>query len=396
MDQDTLLRIGAMVLTVVLAVIIVGITSRLYHNAVTVPSQPNGSPGRDYTVPRTGTLDEYLTAQNRQATNTRMRDLTVATATFGGIFTEDIGALTPYIGTVSPDAARLQIGAGARALVIDIWPDPADMAMPVVCAMKDDSTSWWSAHGGLNRGTGRYSNWKMLTRNKVRAGTMLTAAVDAATNSSTNPQWNDPFFLVLCLHGAMTKEYLNTLAADLSAALNGKGIAATARPGVLNTLCNATADQFQGKVCVIVCPDIQPGFQSLPNVNTFQQFVTAYSATNMMNYTNILQTQPNTVIYSPESIASLTQDTAQPCDVSGTGTVPPPRAGFCVVQPSTGGSSSKNADLFANGSYSSALQTGAQFVAANLFSSATSDDTLGVFFAPNNFGTYSFRLNSTS
>lgn len=376
----------------------------LWHNTVYPPTQPNGPPGHDYTVPRTSTLDDYLATKNTSASSTKMRTLSVATAAFGGIFTEDIGPLHPYIGTVSPDAARLQVLGGARAIVFDIWPDPADPAIPVVAAMKDDNAdgpswlfgkpAWWLAHGGLNHGTGTYSNWKLLTRNKVRAGTMMKAAVDAATTSATNVQWNDPFFLILNLHGAMSPSYLNTLAADLSTALNGKGIAATARPGALNTLCNATVDQFQGRVGVIVCPDIQPGFQSLPNVNTFQQFVTAYAATNMINYTNILQTQPNTVLYSPASVGALTQDTAQPCaSDSPPGTlVPPPQGGFCVVHPSTGGTTSNTIALYTNqNSFLGALQTGAQFVAANVFDTDTK--FIGTYLSPDYFGKYSFRLN---
>lgn len=377
----------------------------MWHKTTVPPAQPNGGAGRDYTVPRTKTIDDFLASKNVTAANTKMRSLSVATASFGGIFTEDIGPISPYIGTVSPDAVRLQVLGGARAIVFDIWPDPADPATPVVCAMKEDGAdgpswlfgkpAWWLAHGGLDKGTGRYSNWKLLSRNKVRAGTMMTAAVTAATTSATNPQWNDPFFLILILHGAMTPAYLNTLAADLSAALNGKGIAATARPGTLNTLCNATVDQFQGRVGVIVCPDIQPGFQALPNVNTFQQFVTAYSATNMINYTNVLQTQPNTVLYTAGNVAPLKQDSAQPCD-SGTppGTlVPPPQGGFCVVQPSTGNTTTNTMKLYTDtNAFLGALQTGAQFVGANLFDSDA--DFLNAYFSPDNFGTYSFKLNA--
>lgn len=378
----------------------------LWYNASYPPrTQPNGAPGHDYSVVRTGTISDFLAAQSKAATDVQMRSLQVATASFGGIFTEDLTALNPYIGTVDPEAVRLQVLGGARAIVFDIWPDPADPATPVVAAMKDDTAdgpswllgtpAWWLTHGGLNRGTGRYSNWKMLTRNKVRAGTMLNAAVTAATTSATNPQWADPFFLILCLHGAMTPAYLNTLAADLNAALNGKGIAATVRPGTENTLCAATVDKYQERVCVIVCPDIQSGFQSLPNVNSFQQFTNAYIQTDMVNYTNFLQTQPNTLIYSPDSLSSLTQDTAQPCGpttVPAGTLVPPPQNSFCVVQPSTGGTSSRNSELYKQSSFNAAIQTGAQFVGVNMFSPESGDVTLQNFFLPAYFGKYSFRL----
>lgn len=391
--------VGALVISIILF----GVLTALWSN--TTYSSAGPFKERDYSaIPRTGSLDDYLKSKNKSASSVKMRDLTVATATLGGIQPETITHLNPYLGVVTPDAVRDQVRAGARAIIFDIWPDPADPATPVVAAMQDDSavggaSAWWLSTGGLNRGTGRYSNWKLITRNTVRAGTMMKAAVDTAfpgsQNSQTTSQAADPFFLILILHGAMTTDYLNTLGEDLATALNGKGMAATARPGTLNTLCAATVDQFQNqKVCVIVCPDIQPGFQSLPNVNTYQQFVNVYATTKMMNYTNILETQPNTVLFSPDSLGALTQDSAQPCDASGAApgsTVPPPQGGFCVVQPSSGRGILSTDKMYSNdGQFLGAVQTGAQFVGANLF-----DPTSGFldkFFSPDLFGTYSFKL----
>lgn len=390
--QKMHLAIG--IVALVMGLTIFGILIALWYN--TYIARPAPFTGRDYTAtPRTGSLDDYLQGKGTSASSVKMRDLTVATATLGGIQQETTGWPNPYVGSVTTDAVALQVRAGARAIVFDIWPDPADPATPVVAAMQDDSAvggipAWWLANGGLNRGTGRYSNWKLLTRNTVRAGTMLKTAVDTAF--TTQP--TDPFFLILLLHGSMSTDYLNTLAEDLKTALNGRGLPATARPGTLDTLCAATADQFKEKVCVIVCPDIQPGFQSLPNVNTYQQFANVYATTNMMNYTNVLQTQPNTVLYGPESIAALTQDTAQPCDASGAApgsTVPPPQGGFCVVQPSTGTGILSTTKMYPNpDSFQGALQTGAQFVGANLFD--TTSGFLDSYFSPDRFGTYSFRL----
>ena len=385
--------VQAGIVALLLSIALFGVLIALWYN--TYVARPTPFTGRDYTAtPRTGSLNDYLQSKGTSASSVKMRDLTVATATLGGIQQETTSGPNPYLGSVTTDAVNLQVRAGARAIVFDIWPDPADPATPVVAAMQDDSAvggipAWWLAHGGLNRGTGRYSNWKLLTRNTLRAGTMLKTAVDTAFST----QSTDPFFLILILHGAMTTDYLNTLAEDLRIALNGRGLSATARPGTLNTLCAATADQFQEKVCVIVCPDIQPGFQSLPNVNTYPQFTNVYATTNMMNYTNVLQTQPNTVLYGPENIAALTQDTAQPCDASSTpGTlVPPTQGGFCVIQPSTGTGILNTAKMYPNpDSFLGALQTGAQFVGANLFD--TTSGFLDSYFSSDRFGTYSFKL----
>jgi hypothetical protein len=150
----------------------------------------------------------------------------IATAAFGGIYTEESrNGLNPYIGTVDPEAARLQVLAGARAIIFDIWPDPANPSQPVVCAMKDLGNDWWVNKGGLDRGVGRYSNWKMVTRNKVPVAQMLDAAVSTAFGQGN--QQTDPFFLILKLHGAMTVPYLNTLGTQVAGALGGKSFSST-------------------------------------------------------------------------------------------------------------------------------------------------------------------------
>ena len=399
---QTLLHWG---IVLVISFTTIGLLLGLYGNTMGAPGEPKGAASRDYSTQRTGTLLDYLQSKGKTPSSTLMRDLTVATATFGGVFTEDRGAFVPYNGTISPDAVRLQVTGGARAVIFDIWPDPADPAIPVVATMLEEAgndspnvfgtPAWWVANGGLNKGTGRYSNWHTLSRNRVRAGTMLKAAVDAAfgVTGSATPQATDPFFLILCLHGAMTKDYLNTLAADLGTALGGRALSGTVRPGngTANPLCSSTVDQFQEKACVIVCPDIQPGFQSLPSVNTYTQFATAYTQTNMINYTNVLELQPNTILYTPSSIGAMTQDSAAPCDASANpgSLVPPPQAGFCVMAPSTGARSTKNKELINDSAFGDAIRAGVQFVGINMFSD---DDTTKKFFDPSNFGTYSFRL----
>ncbi len=388
----------------------VGVTGAMLHDTGVVPYPPSGAYGRDYSIARTGTLQDtsqpgYLSSKGRDphGTNTLMRDLSVATASFGGIFTNEKG-MSPYIGTVSPDAVKLQVTGGARAIIFDIWPDPADPTIPVVAAMEDQSNRWWVNSGGLNKGVGRFSNWKMLTRNSVRAGTMFKAAIDTAFGTSspsyTPPQASDPFFLILCLHGAMTPDYLNTLAADLRTALNGHGMSGTTRPGngVANPLCSATVDKFFGQACVIVCPDIQPGFQSLPSVNTYAQFATAFAATDMINYTNVLELQPNTILFRTEAIPALSQDSVSPCDASAnpSSLVPPSQAGFCVVQPNTGVSDTSNQNYtgggMSNGRFEEAIKAGAQFVGINMFAQEQFDPTISSFFTPSHFGKFSFRL----
>jgi hypothetical protein len=392
------------IFVILLGFIVFGITLALYDNTTRPPSNPTLLNGL---MNRARTISDYLTTKSKTVDNTLMRDLNIATAAFGGVFTENRGVLSPYNGTVDPDAVNLQVRSGARAVIFDIWPDPADPTVPVVATMIDEASngsphvfgtpSWWVTNGGLSKGTGRYSNWKTLSRNRVRAREMLKTAVDVAFGDNgqpTNVQGTDPFFLILCLHGAMTTDYLNTLAADLDFALGHRAMDSSIRPqvGTANPLCSSFVRDFQSKACVIVCPDIQPGFQSLPSVNTYTQFFTAYSQTNMINHTNIMELQPNTILFSPSSIGAMIQDTTAPCDVSAApgSLVPPPRAGFCVIAPSTGAPSTQNADLINDSAFSDAMNAGVQFIGINMFSE---DDTFRKFFDFDNFGTYSFRLS---
>ena len=155
----------------------------LLVNTTKTPKQPVGWGSVDYDANQINRLSlaNYCSTNNIDV-STPMIQFSVATANFGGIFTEDTALLAPWHGTVSREAARLQVEAGARAIVLDIWPDPANPAIPIVAAMLDTyqntSMAWWRNHG-LDKGVGRYSNWQRLTRNTAPAGEILAAAAEA-------------------------------------------------------------------------------------------------------------------------------------------------------------------------------------------------------------------------
>jgi hypothetical protein len=73
----------------------------------TTPSPPTGWNGRDYDADqgKRKSLREYLTSKNLPD-STPMNQFSVATASFGGICTENPSGLNPWIGAVSPEAAR--------------------------------------------------------------------------------------------------------------------------------------------------------------------------------------------------------------------------------------------------------------------------------------------------
>ena len=401
--------IGFHVALAAMVVIVLSTIGTLLGNALVKPTEPKGWGSIDYDASQRTRLSivEYMAANDLPVDSTPMNQFSVATANFGGIFTEPIALLEPWIGSVSAEAARLQVEAGARALTLDIWPDPADRQTPIVTAMVD--TQEWSMQNtwmkwGLDRGVGRYSNWQHLTRNKKPVGEILKAALSAAFGSSPGPQNADPFFLILKLHGAMTTEYLNHLGKIVQEAIGGNAMGAEWNK-CLNqkSICTAPVVQFLSKVFLIVLPDIQPGYNSLPNINTYAGFTTAFLNTRLGEITNALEQTPNTMSFEPSGISAIPVARQAACASSTLGPGGEQRgplgpggeqqqAGFCIVQPSIGGQTTDNSVLFSGqNSYTACLQSGAQFVAVNLFSPNSNDGPLNTFFDPKYFGTFSFR-----
>lgn len=383
----------------VFAIIVTLIT--LLTNTLTSPTDLKGWAAMDYDAAK-GTRDSIVSYMAKQTLDIKavpMSTFSVATASFGGVFTEAIGTMNPWIGKVSGDAARRQVEAGARALTLDIWPDPADRQSAIVASMVDTQawpiqTTWMQ--WGLTKGMGRYSNWQRLTRNTKPVGEILKPALAAAFASSPGPQNADPFFLILKLHGAMTKDYLNRLGDIVRDAIGANRMSAEWNK-CLNqrALCSEPVNSFLSKAFVIVIPDIQPGYNSLPNISTYPAFVAAFLETKMGEMTNAMEMQPNTMMFDPAGISGIASAAAAACTAVTLGpsskASAPQQKSFCIVQPSTGGQTTDNAVLFSQSSYTACLQSGAQFVGVNLFSPNKDDGPLNTFFSPEYFGKFSFR-----
>jgi hypothetical protein len=394
-EGDKVVHVQSIVFHTVIAVIIFGILMFFVNVLVNVNTAPlfptgwNDRPSYEALIPTRKSLTDYAAGYTPTAadlTKTPMRLLTVATANYGGIFTEKMSPpFYPYVGTVDPEAARLQVEAGARAIILDIWPDPANRANPVVCSMVDttvtgrNTLSWWTNTGGLDKGVGRYSNWQLATRNKVSADKILNAAVQAAFNTTNSPQNGDPFFLILNLHGAMTTDYLNKLGAYVQAAIGPNGM-----PSEWNRNANASAlatepvATFMNKCFVIVCPDIQQNFNSLPGINTYEKFVPIFLNTTLGEATNLLQSTANTILFTPSNAAMAKSLTP---------------TSFCVVQGSVGDTNTDNDHTFGT-SFQQCTQYGIQFIGVNLLTPGDSDNTLQTFFSPKFFKDASFYFTS--
>jgi hypothetical protein len=366
-------------LVLLVAIMMIG----FMNNAIKTPPAPQGWGTYNYDSLKLSRASYFTDFSNN--TNIPIIKFQVATANFGGIITEQTGAMNPYIGSVSPDAARMQVEAGARAIIFDIWPDPAAPANPVVAAMLDNQQwwfqNWWANTGGLGKGTGRYSNWRLMTRNTAPVGDVLGAAINAAFNDTNSKQSSDPFFVVLKLHGAMTIPYLNTLGTIVQSALGGHAMEVSTWGNAKNQAAMSTspASQFLTRAFVTVIPDIETGYNSLPNINNYKDFVAQFQTTTLASYTNAIEQYPNTMFFDPTNTAAISSDAV--------------KSAMVVVQPSIGGQSTDNTDLFAGTSYTICRNTGAQLVAVNLFSPNAGDATMTSFFDPAVFGKYSFILN---
>jgi len=371
----------------------------LINHTITTPDPPLGWYKRDYDADKIGrlSLTEYVKANAAAIPNTTpMIQFAVATACFGGIFTETRNMYNPWLGNVNPEAARRQVEAGARAILLDVWPDPNTRA-PVVCSM-EDSQEWgmWWRNNGLDKRVGQYSNWKKLTRNTAPIKSIVSAALGAAFEDG--PQKSDPFFLILHLHGAMTKEYLNTLGDIINDILKEQGVNTLATSSYRDDQSSSTPfktypyTEFQHKLTIIVVPDIQPGYNILPNINTYAGFSAVFMPTTLGQMTNVLEKTRKTVMFEPSDKLMVSAPNPS-CATAGQEATPPtlPETGFCIIRPSTGGKSTDNDDFYKkDSSYTDCLLTGAQFVAVNLFSKNDDDTVLQTFFDNKYFGKYSF------
>ncbi len=387
--------IAIMIICGIVLVAVIVPCAVLLGQTVSTPKQPKGWVSMDYDAARSARapLTDLMSTLNVDPTKTPMINFKTATANFGGIFTEN---MDPWAGSVQPEAARLQVYAGARAIVFDVWPDPAQPNQPVICAMTDVTQSaiqrWWY-NNGLEKGVGRYSNWQVRTRNKQPAQTIIGEAVSAAFDSS-NRQASDPFFIILKLHGAMNTRFLNQLGEHVGKALNGRGMAVqSANQYNMNEYCNVPVSEFLNKAFVIVIPDIQKGYYSLPTIRTYDKFAAAFKGTTLAQYTNVLETQINTVSFDPNTSINALKAEIIPACGGGTNLVAPTTAGFTLLQPTTGGPSTANNEIMPNATWTDLMESGAHFVAVNLFSPNKSDPHLESFFDAQWFGKYSFHPN---
>ena len=328
----------------------------------------------------------------------------VATAAYGGIYTEQGRTFSNYNGYVHPDAVDDQIAAGARALIFDVWPNPADLSQPCVAAM-EQNTGWWNTTGGLaisgsGISNGGFSNWKTLTRNVWDLASMLSRVAQGPLN--------DPLFVILNLHGAMTTTYLNKVGSIIITALGTRRMSTEHdKNGGAGLLCTAKVSAFTGKIFTIANIVIDSGFQSLPGFTTQQTVNTAaLGAATFAESINLLSGTPQLNVFSIPG-ASAIQTTMVPGCTSTT-QVPLPQTTFAVIQPTTGSLDTANDTQYTGAtSFISCLGLGAQFVGVNMFDAGNSADddtrkqaqgnttTLGDFFRPKVFGYTSFHKIGT-
>jgi hypothetical protein len=336
----------------------------------------------------------------------------VATAAYGGIYTEQGRTYSNYNGTVSADAVDDQITAGARAIIFDIWPNPANPTLPCVAAM-EQNTGWWNTTGGLTKidgaqlpgaSNGGFSNWRKLTRNVGELADML----NHIQQSNIVIQQQDPFFVIFNLHGAMTTTYLNTVGGIIKKAFDGRRMSTEYdKNGGAALLCTAKVSAFTGKIFTIANIVIDSGFQSLPGFTSQADINNAaLEATTFAESINLLSGSPHSNVVSISSSSAIQSTKVPGC--STTTQVPLNQTTFTVLQPTTGSIDTTNDSQYTGAtSFISCLGTGAQFVGVNMFDAGNSADdatrrkdqgnttTLGDFFRPKVFGSTGFHKIGT-
>jgi len=368
------------------AVILIVITVVWIPSVVVTPADPISTINTyESNKLKRSNLRTYLSSINIDPTKINITRLQVATANYGGLMMEQkapsiTGYMTPYHGTVKPSAVKTQIDAGARAIIFDIWPDPKNKE-PVVAAMIDNTGygrniyAFWKDNFGLKTGNGRYSNWALLTRNTAPVKEIINKVVAEAFVGN---QSDDPFFIILNLHGNLTSQYLNTLGGIINTSLAGRKYTPTVTTNsnatlALNNLCSIKVSEMFGKVFVIVNPDL------VEDINSFN---TRFIKTAMNEVTNLMTSTYPTVV-KPSELLLLTKSDYTDCN--GTSKVPLYRVSLCTIQPSTGETITDNDSQYPLQSYTQAMNAGVQFVGVNVF---TSDKILNDWVT--RFGKYSF------
>jgi hypothetical protein len=276
------------------------------------------------------------------------------------------------------------------------------MTQPIIACMTDTSEThflrkgenWWAANGlPATHGTdSTYSSWKCLTRNKGNAAEILKVAVDTAF---TGVQREDPFFLILNLHGILSPTYLKNLAKAIENAVSGRQLRVSGNQS--STMCETLVSVLLNKVMVIVTPDIPTGSDQ-ESINR------VLMASDMKNFINVLPTPEAEIVFRPSNIGMITTKKYSDCAVPTTKTSLSSTS-LCCIQPSIGFVYTDNDNGFKPSTYSRCMATGAQFVAVNVFGSAPNKYTgsaLGniggdpdsVLSGPwkADFGKYSFKL----
>ena len=343
------------------SIILMGVYFHTWHNNVFQQSPPSAV---------TGLAPAPFDASG--VSTQMMVNFQVATANYGGIYTEQGRPYSGYCGRVDPLAVDDQITAGARALIFDVWPDPTNTTQPCVAIMEQNQ-GWWLNHGLTSGVTpSGQSNWRMITRNSVDLLTMLNATAAAAPGS-------DPFFVLLNLHGAMTIPYLNTIGNVIETAFMGRHMAVEyAKGNAPALLAKAQVSAFSGCIFVMANIVVDPAWTALPPVpnvpippGSSPQLIAntyAMAATRFAEQINLLSN------YSPPSTTSAQQNvvplTSVNTSTTSPGPIPPtPPSTFYVIQPSIGTLDTTNDTQYSgsNSFFSCLKNTGAQFVGVNMF-----------------------------
>lgn len=293
--------------------------------------------------PNRKSLTDYLKSLQAPKSHRILANFQFSTVNGAGLFFPGTD------GIFSVDAVRTAVSAGARAFVLDVWPDlgPRAEFAPILQVISGDST------------------WQRLSMNTLSFATALNTLVQAVyANTLTGGARavgfdQDVVVLYLRLQGTPRKQTFDGIARALRANIEpyrlDVSFNACAGQTDNNRLFITPIEEFRGKV-IVACNKTAAG-------------------TSLEDYVNCVATE-----YASKDLQNLTQQgrekTAKDIQLSAAFIAPPLDSDMAA----------KNAWAFQQGG----LDFGIQFAAMNF--GDYDSDTMKTYMSESMFGTYSYRL----
>jgi hypothetical protein len=248
-----------------------------------------------------------------------------------------------YNGVISMEAVRAAVLGGARAFVLDVWPDldPGANFAPVIQVVESGS------------------QWRRISLNKLPLVSILKALTQEAFELTERPGYEDPLFIYLRFRG-------------------------TPRPVTFNAAADAlqlTMESYRLEACFNSCR-AQERIFSTPITNFYRRVVifsnNRASGTRLADYINVGPSDGIKLEWGPKDALGLSREMRTDAEIKI-------KTNLSWVAPV-----SESPDAESNSyNWEAAQDIGIHFTALNFWNR---NDNFNKYFSPQLFGTYSFSL----